>query len=109
MLSQLYIMSTTSLRLVPIIAAAAALALGLAPEARADNAANKARAALSDCLQNLPLDKLSDEQAIGDCLARAQGAADQHDKRQGQIEFQRRLDDMDRMIERTRRATPYGR
>lgn len=95
-------MSTTTLRLV-LILAAAALALGLTPDARADNAANKARASLDACLKALPLDKLSDEKAIEDCLAQAQGAAEQHDKRQGQIEFQRRLDDMDRMIERTRR------
>lgn len=108
MLSQIGTMSTFSLRLV-LTLAAAVLPLGLAPDARADNAANKARAALNDCLQKLPLDKLSDEKAIGDCLAHAQGAAEQDDKRKGQIEFQRRLDDMDRMIERTRRATPYGR
>jgi hypothetical protein len=94
----------------PFLATLAALSLvAAASPALADNAANKARAALSDCLQTLPLDKLSDEKAIEDCLARAQSAADQHDKREGQIEFQRRLDDMDRMIERTRRATPYGR
>jgi hypothetical protein len=86
-----------------------ALSLLVTGSAQAGNAANKARAALNDCLQTLPLDKLSDEKAIEDCLARAQSAADQHDKREGQIEFQRRLDDMDRMIERTRRATPYGR
>lgn len=101
-------MSMSTLRLV-LILAAATLPLGLAPDARADNAANKARAALDDCLKNLPLDKLSDEKAIGDCLAQAQGAAEKDDKRKGQIEFQRRLDDMDRMIERTRRTTPYGR
>lgn len=101
-------MNTIFLRLVLILAATLPM-LGLAADARADNAANKARAALSDCLQKLPLDKLSDEKAIGDCLAQAQGAAETEDNRQGQIEFQRRLDDMDRMIERTRRATPYGR
>ena len=108
MLGQIGTMSTTNLRTV-LILAAATLPLALAPDARADNAANKARASLDACLKALPLDKLSDEKAIGDCLSQAQGAAEKENGRQGQIEFQRRLDDMDRMIERTRRATPYGR
>lgn len=97
-------MSTTAFRLLPI-AALAALPLCLAPQARADNAAGKARSTLSDCLKTLPADKLSDNDAIADCLSRAQGAAEAEDKRKGQIEFQRQLDDMDRLIERTTRGS----
>lgn len=85
------------------IVLAALLAFCATGPALADNPANKARATLSECLKALPADKLSDEQAIGDCLSKAQNAAESNDKRKGQIEFQRRLDDMDRMIERTRR------
>lgn len=83
---------------------AAIVALGFASAAQAQNAANKARATLNDCLKAIPLDKLSDESLIGDCLRQAQGAAEAEDKRQGQIQFQRDLDRMDQMIERTRRG-----
>ncbi len=87
-----------------VLAALLALSVAIAAgPALADNPANKARATLSECLKALPADKLSDEQAIGECLNKAQNAAEANDKRKGQIEFQRRLDDMDRMIERTRR------
>jgi hypothetical protein len=82
-----------------------ALVLCLAGPALAQTAANKARATLKDCLDKLPLDKLSDETAIADCLGQAQGAADKDRNRQGQIEFNRRLDDMDRLIERTTRGS----
>jgi hypothetical protein len=89
---------------IAMLSMAAALAFGGASTALADNAANKARATLSECLKALPADRLSDEKAISDCLERAQGAAEQEDKRRGQIEFQRQLDQMDRMIERTTRG-----
>jgi len=90
-------------RLIGRLAAFAATLVLFFP-AHADTAANRARTALSDCLKAIPLDKLSDEKLIGDCLGQAQGAAEAEDKRQGQIEFQRQLDQMDRMIERTRRG-----
>jgi len=86
-----------------ICAGLAAPLLCLAAPVRADTAAAQARATLSRCLKDLPADKLSDEKAIADCLARAENAARAEDGRQGQIEFQRRLDEMDRLIERTRR------
>jgi hypothetical protein len=82
----------------------AALACLVAASVHADTAANRARSTLSDCLKAIPLDKLSDEKLIADCLGQAQRAAEAEDKRQGQIEFQRDLDRMDRMIERTRRG-----
>lgn len=85
-------------------AALLAILLGGAP-ALADNAGNTARSALSDCLKSLPANKLNDEKAIGECLDRAQRAAEQQDKRRGDIEFQRQLDQMDRMIERTTRGS----
>ena len=77
----------------------------LAGTALAQSPANKARATLKECLDKLPLDRLSDEKAIADCLGEAQRAAAADRKRDGQLEFNRRLDDMDRLIERTTRGS----
>lgn len=71
----------------------------------ADSTANKARKTLKECLDTLPLAKLSDEKAIAECLGEAQGAAKADEKRDGQIEFNRRIDEMDRLIERTTRGS----
>ena len=84
---------------------AAALACGGVLSALADDATSKARTSLGECLTTLPADKLSDEKAIDDCLDRAQSAAEAENKRRGRIEFQRQLDQMDRMIERTTRGS----
>ena len=83
----------------------AAVVFCAAGPALADNAANKARATLKDCLDKIPLDRLSEESLIGECLGQAQGAADKERKRDGQLEFNRQLDDMDRLIERTTRGS----
>lgn len=85
--------------------ALATVLLCLAGPALAQSPANKARATLKECLDKLPLAKLSDEKVIADCLGEAQGAADTARKRDGQIEFNRQLDDMDRLIERTTRGS----
>jgi len=80
-------------------------ALAAAADGTAGNAANAGRAALGDCLAKLPAERLGDETAIGQCLEQGRRAAENEDKRQGQIEFLRRLDDMDRLIERTTRGS----
>ncbi|MGQ0677312.1 MAG: hypothetical protein ACT4N4_14675, partial [Rhodospirillales bacterium] len=69
----------------PLRAAVAAAALFPAalPAALADNAADRGRAALRDCLQKLPLNRLADERAIAQCLDQGQRAAEAEDKRQG--------------------------
>jgi hypothetical protein len=87
------------------IAALAGLAVLAAPAALADDAANKGRAALRDCVMKLPLNQLADENAIAKCLEQGQRAAEGEDKRRGQIEYMRRIDEMDRMIERTTRGS----
>jgi hypothetical protein len=87
----------------PAVLLAVAVCLAAATAA-ADTPANRARATLNDCLKAIPLDTLSDEGPIADCLAEAQRAAEAEDRRRGQVEFQRDLDRMDRMIERTRRG-----
>lgn len=87
------------------IAAAAVCLAALAAPAAADNAATKGREALRDCLKALPPDRLEDERAITDCMEQGQRAAEAEDKRRGQIEYMRKLDDFDRMIERTTRGT----
>jgi hypothetical protein len=88
---------------------AAALLAPAVPATAADgpagNAANAGRAALGDCLAKIPADRLGDESAIAQCLEQGRRAAETEDKRQGQIEFLRRLDDMDRLIERTTRGS----
>ena len=86
------------------VAAVACLTVCAAPAA-ADSAANKGREALQDCLKKLPLDRLGDEQAIAACLEQGQRAAEAEDKRQGQIDYMRKLDELDRMIERTTRGS----
>ncbi len=87
-----------------IILATACLPVLAAPAA-ADNAANKGREALRDCLRKLPLDRLGDEQTTAACLEEGQRAAEAEDKRQGQIDYMRKLDELDRMIERTTRGS----
>ncbi len=76
-----------------------------AADERTGNAANAGRAALGECLAKLPPERLGDEAAIGQCLDQGRRAAETEDKRQGQIEFLRRLDDMDRLIERATRGS----
>lgn len=87
------------------LAAVAWLAVLAAPALGADNAANKGREALRDCLAKLPLDRLGDEKTIAACLEEGQRAAEAEDKRRGQIEYMRKLDELDRMIERTTRGS----
>ena len=88
-----------------VVAAVACLTVFAGPAAAADNAANKGREALRDCLRKLPLDRLGDERAIAACLEQGQRAAESEDKRQGQIDYLRKLDELDRMIERTTRGS----
>jgi hypothetical protein len=88
-----------------LVAAALLASVPAAADGPPENAANAGRAALGDCLKKLPAERLSDEGAIGQCFEQGQRAAETADKRQGQIEFLRRLDDMDRLIERTTRGS----